>query len=200
MLPDWKPFLDRFSHEILKDEKARARLPAEAVESGWLGFPPASDEEIKALEDRLATHLPHSCRSFLVTTDGWRTAGAFIYDLLPASRPCWFRERHQDWIDAWNEGAATVGEPLPVSDEEYFVCGPEQDCCKFRDEYWQASLAISGVGDSAICLLDPLVRTAEGEWEAWFFANWYPGAARCRSFREMMEAALATFVRLRDNP
>jgi hypothetical protein len=40
------------------------------------------------------------------------------------------------------------------------------------------------------------VVTPEKEWEAWFFANWLPGAARYRSFREMMKAERESFLRL----
>ncbi|HEY3110361.1 MAG TPA: hypothetical protein VGL23_16490 [Chloroflexota bacterium] len=39
--------------------------------------------------------------------------------------------------------------------------------------------------------------TPEGEWEAWFFANWYPGASRYRSFWELMQAEHASFLELR---
>ncbi len=49
---------------------------------------------------------------------------------------------------------------------------------------------------SAIYLLNPQVVTEEGEWEAWFFANWLPGAARYRSFQEMMEAEYQDFLAL----
>jgi hypothetical protein len=37
---------------------------------------------------------------------------------------------------------------------------------------------------------------ADGEWEAWFFANWLPGASRYRSFAEMMEAERQNFLDL----
>ena len=29
---------------------------------------------------------------------------------------------------------------------------------------------------------------SEGEWEAWFFANWVPGEEKYGSFSEMMQA------------
>ena len=35
--------------------------------------------------------------------------------------------------------------------------------------------------------------THDGEWEAWFFANWLPGATRFRSFAELMEAEYQSF-------
>src|SRR5215467_2319261 len=127
----WRPFLEQFSAEVIADRRDRANLPPDVVTSSWLGFPPATLEEIEALEKRLGSRLPESYREFLLTTNGWRTAGAFVYDLLPASKVSWFRHIHQDWIDAWMNGAAAVGEPMPVSDEEYFVYGPEQNSCKF---------------------------------------------------------------------
>jgi len=50
------------------------------------------------------------------------------------------------------------------------------------------------VGDSAVYLLNPQVISADGEWEAWFFANWLPRAHRYRSFQEMMEAHFHQFA------
>jgi hypothetical protein len=194
----WRPFLERFTREVIADRDQRVLLPPEVITSGWLGFPPATANEVEALEKRLGTKLPDSYRSFLLTSNGWRTAGAFVYDLLPAANVTWFRDSHRDWLDAWEEGARAYGEPVPVSDEEYFVYGPEQNSCNFRDEYWRATLAISGIGDSAIYLLNPLVATADGEWEAWCFANWFPGARRHRTFWELMQHELQSFVELRE--
>jgi hypothetical protein len=36
----------------------------------------------------------------------------------------------------------------------------------------------------------------DGEWEAWFFANWLPGATRYRSFQGMMEPEYQNFLAL----
>ncbi len=60
-------------------------------------------------------------------------------------------------------------------------------------------LEISDVGDSAIYLLNPQIVTADGEWQAWFFSNWNPGAVRHRSFQELMVAERNAFRYLRDN-
>jgi hypothetical protein len=62
----------------------------------------------------------------------------------------------------------------------------------------RTALEISDWGDSAICLLNPQVVTPEGDWEAWFFANWLPGANRYRSFWELMQAEYAGFLELRE--
>jgi hypothetical protein len=60
-------------------------------------------------------------------------------------------------------------------------------------------LEVSDIGDSAILLLNPEVVTPDGEWEAWDFANWHPGAVRYRSFWDMMQALYDSFRRLREN-
>ena len=71
--------------------------------------------------------------------------------------------------------------------------GETQDSVRFRVEYLESALEVSDIGDSAIFLLNPKVVTPDGEWEAWFFGNWLPGASRYRSFAELMEAEYQTF-------
>ena len=64
---------------------------------------------------------------------------------------------------------------------------------RFRIEYLESAVEVSDIGDSAIFLLNPQVVTPDGEWEAWFFANWLPGASRYRSFGELMETEYHSF-------
>lgn len=191
----WNTFLQQYSRELLADRDLSDQLPAEVVDSGWLGFAPATAAEIAELETRLGATLPNSYKQFLTASNGWRQSGSFIYEILPTSQVAWFRQDNQDWIDAYVEPHAGLPQ---VSLEEHCNYGPDQDCCSFRVEYLQSALLISGIGDSAVYLLNPEIQTPDGEWEAWFFANWYPGAGRYRSFREMMERELASFVELRD--
>jgi SMI1 / KNR4 family (SUKH-1) len=181
---EWKAFLTEFNRELLASAELRSRLPQEVAESGWLGSPGASEAEISEAEARLGVRLPPSYRSFLQFSNGWRQTGFFIDRLWPADHVAWFKERNQQWIDAYTEPAS---DSPPPSDEEYLVYGEQQDTCIFREEYLKTALEISDTGDACIMLLNPKIVTPDGEWEAWFFANWYPGAARFRSFRELME-------------
>src|SRR5262249_53269815 len=75
----------------------------------------------------------------------------------------------------------------------YFVYGPEQDPINLRREYLEHTLEISTRGDSSVYLLNPMIVGTDGEWEAWFFANWGPGAHRHQSFAEMMLAHYEDF-------
>ena len=45
-----------------------------------------------------------------------------------------------------------------------------------------------------IYVLNPLVVAPDGEWEAWRFANWIPGAERFPSFELLMRAEHALFL------
>ncbi|HSI12870.1 MAG TPA: SMI1/KNR4 family protein [Chthoniobacter sp.] len=195
---EWKAFLTEYSRELLADERVRRSLPPEVVESGWLGFAPAGEEEIAAAEARLGTQFPPSYRSFLRVSNGWRNASASIWKMWPGWQIAWFKERNQEWIDAYLEPALEEPRPQPLSDAEYLVYGDEQDTVRYREEYLQTALEISDRGDDAILLLNPRTVTAEGEWEAWVFANWYPGAVRYRSFREMMEGERNGFRKIQE--
>jgi len=204
----WRPFLEQVSRDLLADEGVRGMLPSEVVSSGWLGYEGAKEAEIVAVETRLGAKLPPSYRTFLSESNGWRNCGPFIYDLWSCSDVHWFQERNQQWIDAYiypeNNGITIVyppGQvppaPRPLTDEEYLVYGDQQDSCRFRTEYLQTALEISDVGDSAVLLLNSKKISEGGEWEAWLFANWMPGAHRYRSFRELMEGEYKSFLRLR---
>ncbi len=192
---DWKPFLHKYSRELLEDPQLEH--PTSAAETQWMGMDGASQDDIAATEQRLGRSLPPSYREFLLQSNGWHYPSAFIYKLLPVSEIDWFRNLHQDWYDTWIEAAREYGELSPITDEDYFVYGAPQDWCKFRDGYWIETLTISEIGDSAVYLLNPMVIDSNGEWEAWFFSNGGPGADRYRSVWEMIQHGREDHLRLR---
>jgi hypothetical protein len=205
---DWESFLKRWSQEILESIGSdREKLPPEVIESQWLGYPGATEEEIAQAEARLDTKLPPSYRAFLKVTNGWRQTTPFINRLWSTEDIEWFTVRNQSWLNALQARLEQSSSELPnsslphasIADEEYFVYGGEQDCSKIRVEYLQTALEISQRGEAAIYLLNPQVVT-EGEWEAWFLGDWLPGADRYRSFQEMMQAEYENFLELREMP
>ncbi len=200
---NWKDLMTQWNQELLADEEIRAELPPEVIASGWLGYPGATEEQLAQLEERLGTPLPPSYREFLQFTNGWRDTGHFIPAIWSTEEVEWFAVRNQDAIDGWLEGERYDGnEPLPVPDDEYLAYGEDgagEDT--FRSEYLQTTLEISDreVAGTAVYLLNPQIITPEGEWEAWFFAHWIPGATRFRSFWEMMQRERKMFLWLREN-
>lgn len=176
----WNVFLEAWAAAAVKKTGDN---PRPGPLSG-LGFPGASEAQLTAAEHRLGTRLPPSYRSFLECTNGLRQPQEFVGGsgghFWPAEELDWFRTRNMEWIEAYNH------DPYPVPDSLYNVYGDQQDCVHFRAEYLYDCLELSHDGDSAVYLLNPRIVTADGEWEAWSFANWHPGAVRYRSFAEMM--------------
>jgi hypothetical protein len=176
---DWRSFLNQWSMALLRSEKLGRGLPQEEIDALWLGYPGASEEQVAQAESRLGTVLPPSYRAFLKASNGWRRTGPFIDRLWSTAEIEWFVVRHRDWAEGPDDFA--------VPDEQYFVYGDEQSPIMFRLAYLKTALEISAEGDGAIYLLNPQVVSADGEWEAWFFADWLPGAIRYRSFVEMLQ-------------
>lgn len=196
---DWQRFLKTWSEEmldVLENGDYTNELPPQASASRWLGFLGATEEDIKEAEKRLGMTLPPSYREFLKVTNGWQQPEAFSAStagsLWPTSGLQWFSVRHQEWIDAY----VNAGPWRPVSDADYFTYGDQQDCAlHLRVEYLQTALEISDTGDGAIYLLNPKVINGDGEWEAWLFANWMPGAERYVSFHELMQSQYRAWQR-----
>src|SRR5437016_5447640 len=151
---EWKSFLTEYNRELLSYEEVVEHLPRNLVKAGWMGYGGASESNVAAAEKRLSTRLPACYRAFLKVSNGWRFPSVFIFDLLPADKLAWFREQNQNWIDAY---ANPPTDMPPISDKEYLLYGPKQDCVKFRTEYLQTALQVSAVGDGAVVLLNPKV-------------------------------------------
>lgn len=215
---NWSDFLQRWSQEIQESAQKQSGPCCEDPEKEkWLGYPGATEEQIIQVETRLKTSLPPSYRDFLKVSNGWRQMTPFIYRVWSVEEIDWFYSRHQTWIetfvarqlksqhDSSRNGASANGVSAngayrnpPISDSDYFLYGAAQDCSKIRYEYLQTALEISDKGDSSIYLLNPQVKTSDGEWEAWFFGDWLPGADRYPSFRDMMEAEYANFLEMKE--
>jgi hypothetical protein len=138
--------------------------------------------------------LPPSYRTFLQVTNGWRQITSYINQLWSTENVDWFATQHQSLIDLWVENE--LGVP-PVSDKDYLVYGEEVEILAFRPQYLQTALQISERTDDSVYLLNPQIVTADGEWEAWLFANWVPGAFRYRSFWDMMQSEHISFINSR---
>ena len=184
----WNDLLARWSDDIIQSGEFEDELTPEIAASGWLGYPSATEDEIVAAEARLGTAFPPSYREFLQITNGWRMTTGFIRRVRPVGEVQWFSAEDQATVDAW----LSFNGDDTVSDEEYLVYG-DSAVQPLRAEYLQTALAISDY-DNGIYLLNPQTVTPEGEWEAWFFAHWVPGADRYRSFWDLMIAEREHFL------
>ena len=150
--------------------------------------PSESTAEIDAAEVRLGVSLPPSYRRFLLQPQRPAAVGSGgdACSFRRAEELCWGRDDPalREYMAGWDEGVAASGGEEEVSEG---VHRATEDTAVFRRAYVEDSLLISHVEDGFL-LLNPAVRRHEDteEWEAWHFANWYPGAARWPAFCAML--------------
>jgi cell wall assembly regulator SMI1 len=171
---DWNSFLERWNRAILDMPDIEEHdIPAQIRKLGWLGFSPATETEIAAAEARLGIALPPSYREFLLVSNGWHDTGTDIESILPIDEIDWLRDLNPDLIGIWMDSAGQEGWPDdPVEGVNY--------------HHFAKTLAVSG-GYEAYVLLNPEVISPDGEWEAWLFADWIPGAGRYDSFWDLLQ-------------
>ncbi|RDG36247.1 SMI1/KNR4 family protein, partial [Streptomyces corynorhini] len=133
---NWRPFLERWSADWTGSPAVLGREDG----AGALGFAPAGEERVAALEARLGMALPPTYRSFLATTDGWRAAGTGIRLLGTADGV----RRHGDGGDRWSR-ALLLSAGSDTSDAS----------------------GVSDASDGTEVLLDPDEVSADGEWAAY---------------------------------
>ncbi|WP_343233975.1 SMI1/KNR4 family protein [Streptomyces sp. CdTB01] len=179
MSEDWRSFLQRWSEEWADAQEPRAGegedvRDEEPRRARWLGFPPASEERIQALEARLGHRLPPSYRTFLAVSDGWRHAGGFVWLLAGSDRI----RPHED--------AAGLSEYFPGEPDEPLSAG-----------MWQRALQLDVESDAMYVLLDPGDVDDTGEWAVYTWASWRASPPeRYASFRAFMEAMHQEFHQL----
>lgn len=179
---DWNTWLKEW-YDLLIEKLDPERYPRHdaatinAVRSGWLGGNPASEAQLQALEQRLGKRLPPSYRQFLRASNGFFQPEMLVPRLFAIDEVEWYRVHNQDTIDIWqaieDETTGSVTE-----DEEVFFA-------QFLPNMLEIS-ATELVG-TAVYLLCPERINAVGEWEAYYFAQWIPGATRYTSFWELMQ-------------
>jgi hypothetical protein len=142
----WHELMERWSEVWLdpdRDETER-RFPDAAHRQRWLGSDGASEARIEALEERLGTTLPPSYRQFLRVSDGWSHVDNHNGPLLSTAEVGWLRDLDPETVEIWGEEEPGTS---PITDEDYFVYGEEQDCIHARPEYFRTALqrAVSAV-------------------------------------------------------
>ncbi|MDG5808015.1 SMI1/KNR4 family protein [Streptomyces ossamyceticus] len=180
---DWQSFLRAWSGEWadsvpddeLRDEDETAR------DTRWLGFPPASEERIRAMEERLGRRMPPSYRAFLRISDGWRHAGGFVWRLAGTGQARW----HDD-----ESGLAEIFEEHMDED-----AGPEE---RREADLWRRGLQLDVESDATSVLLDPGEVDERGEWAVYTWASWRAAPPeRFADFGAFMREMHREFHRLR---
>ncbi|MYV44877.1 SMI1/KNR4 family protein [Streptomyces sp. SID2888] len=181
---DWRSFLLRWSGEwadSLPDGETRGEDEEAARQARWLGFPPASEEQIAAMEERLGRRMPPSYREFLKVSDGWRHAGGFVWLLAGTEDARW----HDN-----ESGLADISEEYLDED-----AGPEE---RREADIWRRGLQLDVKSDITYVLMDPEDVDEGGEWAVYTWASWRAEPPeRHANFLEFMRDMYREFHSLR---
>lgn len=167
---DWQKFLGKWSHDVIRYRAYEDydHITEEMIDRKWLGYEPASEAEIEALEARLKVTLPPSYKAFLRVSNGWLISHPRLFGCDEVD---WHIKLDPDNIDGWSIG---FGKNLDELDDDII----ERDL--------GATLQISEARGTEYYLLNPQRLYKSGEWQAWHFAHWIPGVWPFRSFESMM--------------
>ncbi|MFE9680770.1 SMI1/KNR4 family protein [Streptomyces sp. NPDC006285] len=177
---DWRPFLLTWSGEwadSLSDGETRGEDDEAARRARWLGFPPASEERIAAMEERLGRRMPPSYREFLAVSDGWRHAGGFVWLLAGTGAARW-HDNESGLADLFEEH----------QDED---AGPEE---RREADIWRRGLQLDVESDVTHVLMDPEDVDEDGEWAVYTWASWRAAPPeRHANFRAFMREMFQEF-------
>ncbi|WP_037699482.1 SMI1/KNR4 family protein [Streptomyces scabiei] len=183
----WQSFLLKWSGEwadSLQDDETRGQDDETAREARWLGFLPASEERIAAMEERLGRRMPPSYREFLKVSDGWRHAGGFVWLLAGTEDARW----HND-----ESGLADMFEEYLDED-----AGPEE---RREVDIWRRGLQLDVESDITHVLMDPEDVDEDGEWAVYTWASWRAAPPeRHANFLAFMQDMHREFHSLRSHP
>lgn len=184
---DWRSFLLRWSGEwadSLPADEARGEDDEAAWQARWLGFQPASEERIAAVEERLGRRMPPSYREFLKVSDGWRHAGGFVW-LLAGTEGARWHDNESGLADLFEE----------CLDED---AGPEE---RREADLWRRGLQLDVESDITHVLMDPEDVDEDGEWAVYTWASWRASPPeRHENFLEFMRDMYREFHSLRASP
>ncbi len=131
--------------------------------------------------------LPPSYRHFVEATGGagWLLPGDSGGDeqLYPINRVGLFKTVDPVTWGAWNDNRMGV----KVPDKVYYDYSRQQNEGLFREEYLDSLVSVGDLWHGIVLVLNPMEKTLDGEWEAWYLSTKLPGALRFKSFAELMQ-------------
>ncbi|AGP59448.1 SMI1/KNR4 family protein [Streptomyces rapamycinicus] len=184
---DWRSFLLKWGGEwadSLPDGETLSEDDEAARQSRWLGFPPASEGRIAAMEERLGRRMPPSYREFLKISDGWRHAGEFVWLLAGTEDARWHNNE---------SGLADMFEDYLDED-----AGAEE---RRESDLWRRGLQLDVESDVTHVLMDPGDVDEDGEWAVYTWSSWRAAPPeRHANFRAFMRDMYREFHSLRAQP
>ena len=121
-------------------------------ENKWLGFDPASEEEIEAAEKRLNISFPEDYKNFLGITNGFTAPNTVETSFAKTEDVDYLEKLDPELIQIW-------GSYEELEDDTYLL---------------KKSILIAGIHEEQYFLLVPPNEKSD-KWRYLKFAAWYPG-------------------------
>lgn len=182
----WRQFLKCWQTEtmaFLHSDGAQTPMDKEVLDRGSLMFEEATRSAIEDAEHRLGMSFPKSVKDF------WMASGGWIQLRLDADDGKIYGPAEIDRIATLYPDLINADALPDSSDEDYFTYSESQDSIDVRESYIETAFAMSEMVDAGLYVLNPSVKTEDGEWEAWFLGWELPGALRFKSFAHLMQYA-----------
>jgi len=161
----WKELLKHISIRAI--QKADFDYEKKSISKNWLGFKPATKDEISNTETRLNIKLPKEYKDFLSATNGFNPF-SLTPTLHSVDKIDWLKNLDPQLVEIWTESMKDVDKDFVKS--------------------FSNSILIGGHQEEQQLLLIP--STKSKNWECWFFASWSPGETKYPNFRFYMENQL----------
>ena len=191
----WQEFLQRVSKHLidtcdedeLEDFIFWHKEHQIMLENKWFGYAKATSDQIESAERHLGIQLPPDYKQFLLVTNGWESFRYYplgLTDLLPIKEVDWFAQkdkrigRLEQWIELQHNGRLETSMHVP-------------------EDHLRATLMIGESDGNECLLLNPLVKTKNGEWEAWSYGP-EDGFDRVPSFWHLMQEYADFYVWSKD--
>src|SRR5258708_4307856 len=148
--------------------RQRGEVAEGDADSRSLTSPPVSETELRALEVRIGRPLCWSYRELLAGVGHRARLTASIGRLLPLAEVDLYSQRDADLVRV----LMASWEPSSLVVERYLHYDPQTGCAPVVDyhgDHLDRVIEIAEEEDEITVLLDPLVVSPTGEWEAWYF-------------------------------
>lgn len=162
-----KKILQAISSKAIELGLINPTLTEHQLASRWIGFDPASNVEIDALEARIGMKLPQDYKDLLQLTNGFLAANSVEPSFCSTEKVNLLKNVDLELIEIWTSaGNIEVGNKL------------------------ETAIKVGGFDEEQYFFLIPPSKE-NANWEYWIFAAWAPGETTYQSlmdyFKEVLE-------------
>jgi len=147
-----------------------SELTKNQLDSLWIGYDPATENEIDSLENRLGIQLPKDYKDFIQITNGFFAASSVEPSFCALEKVDYLKHVDPELYETWiSTGNIEVGNKL------------------------KTALKVGGFNEEQYFFLIPPSKE-NSNWEYWFFASWAPGETKYNSLNQYFNNVLETTI------